>query len=152
MLRVLAKEVKEIDLNVQRIIDNMLETMYSAPGVGLAAPQVGVPLRIIVLDITALKEKPNPIVLINPNIIQRQDEIQWEEGCLSFPGIHEKIKRNARIQVTGLTKDGSKRTILADNLLAVVLQHEIDHLNGVLFIDHMSIFKRRQVIKEMRKR
>ena len=133
-LRQKSKRVKAIDGSVQRLIGNMIETMHSASGVGLAAPQVGVPLRVIVIG---MPEEEN-IVLINPEIVRRTGERWVTEGCLSIPGYFGEIKRAQSVRVKGRDLSGKEIRIKADELLAQALEHEIDHLNGVLYIDHLE--------------
>jgi len=133
-LRQKSKRVKAIDGSVQRLIGNMIETMHSASGVGLAAPQVGVPLRVIVIG---MPEEEN-IVLINPEIVRRTGERWVTEGCLSIPGYFGEIKRAQRVTVKGKDLSGREIRIKAEELLAQALEHEIDHLNGVLYIDHLE--------------
>ncbi|MBE0502252.1 MAG: peptide deformylase [Desulfuromonadales bacterium] len=142
---VLAKEsepIIDIDAAIRQLVNDMAETMYAAPGVGLAAPQVGVSKRLIVLDCSGRDEEPQLIAAINPEIIAAQGESFEEEGCLSVPGYYCKVKRNEEVTVCYLDLDGVKQTILADGLLAVAFQHEIDHLNGILFVDRLSPLKR----------
>jgi len=139
-----ALPVDNIDAAVATLVDDMAETMYAAPGVGLAATQVGVGQRIIVLDIRGENEEPGKrlLKLINPEIIERDGEIVWEEGCLSVPEFTAPVKRARRILVSAWTTDEKELRIEAEELLAVALQHEIDHLEGRLFIDHLSRLKR----------
>jgi peptide deformylase len=134
VLRQKSKRVKTIDSSVQRLIDNMIETMHSASGVGLAAPQVGVPLRVIVIG---LPEEEN-IVLINPEIVRRSGERLVTEGCLSVPGYFGEIKRAQQVTAKGRNLSGKEIRIKAEELMAQALEHEIDHLNGVLYIDHLE--------------
>jgi len=123
--------------------------VYDAPGIGLAAPQIAVQQRVIVVDVSETKDQP--IALINPEIIRSAGEITWEEGCLSIPGIYAKVKRPSDIIVRGMNRDGKMIEIEADELLSVCLQHEIDHLNGKLFIDHLSGLKRTRALQKFRK-
>jgi peptide deformylase len=134
VLRQKSKRVRTIDSSVQRLIGNMIETMHSASGVGLAAPQVGVPLRVIVIG---LPEEEN-IALINPEIVRRSGERLVTEGCLSVPGYFGEIKRAQSVRVKGRDPSGKEIRIKAEELLAQALEHEIDHLNGVLYIDHLE--------------
>ena len=143
--------VDEVDDSIRQLVDDMVETMYDAPGVGLAAPQIGVPLRITVIDPTAGEEEDNLYVLINPEIIEVDGRITWEEGCLSIPGVYEKINRAARVKVRALDRDGNPYEVEAEELLSVCIQHEIDHLDGVLFLDRMSRLKRRIAVKKYKK-
>ena len=131
------------------IIRDMTETMYNAPGVGLAAPQIGIHQRIIIIDISARDEQPNLIVAINPVIVHAEGDTFEEEGCLSVPKYAANVHRYATVVVTGLDKEGREQTWQSDGLLAIAFQHEIDHLNGILFVDHLSplkrdLFKRKQ--------
>jgi peptide deformylase len=134
--------VKSIDKEIQSLIDNMIETMYAAPGIGLAATQVGASSRVIVID-TSFGEDPDALlVLINPEIVHSEGEIVEEEGCLSVPGITAKVKRAEKVKVKGLNREGKEVMIEADGLLARVLQHEIDHINGLVFVDRLSRAKK----------
>lgn len=144
--------VVDIDRDVQQLIDDMIETMYAAPGVGLAAPQVGVSRRIIVIDVSVKEgEKVPLIVLINPEIIMTEGEIESEEGCLSLPGYITTVKRAERVIVSGLDRKGKEVRIEGEGLLSRALQHEIDHLNGVLLIDRISSIKREFFKKRYKK-
>lgn len=149
-----AAPVEEITPDLQRLIDDMAETMYQAPGIGLAANQVGSLDRVIICDITPRDQGRNLMVLINPEIIAASGETVHEEGCLSVDNFTADVRRNACVTVTGLDRQGRPQKIEAQDLLAVVLQHEIDHLNGTLFIDRISRLKRslykRHVKKQMR--
>jgi peptide deformylase len=130
----------------------MFETMYDAPGIGLAAIQVGVPKRIVTLDVAKKDEPADPKVLLNPEVVWSSDALSiYEEGCLSIPDIHEDVERPASVRVRYLDRDGKPQEIEAEGLLAVCLQHEIDHLNGVLFIDHISRLKRERIVKKFSK-
>lgn len=142
VLKKKALPVDNIDKDLQRLIDNMIETMYAAPGIGLAAPQVGVSKRLIVIDVSTKDEKHPLIVLINPEIIEADGFIDSEEGCLSVPGYTSTIKRAGRVVVKGLDRNGKPVQIEGTGLFARALQHEIDHLDGVLFVDRMSSIKR----------
>jgi peptide deformylase len=151
-LRTVAEPVAEVDDEIKQIVDDMAETMYAAPGVGLAAPQVGISKRIFVVD-TALDDEPSKLhVFINPKFVEKDGEILWEEGCLSFPGIHEEVKRAERVVVQALDREGKPFEIEAEGLTAVALQHEYDHLDGVLIVDHVSFFKKRQIERDLKKR
>ena len=143
--------VEEVDDSIRELIDDMVETMYDAPGVGLAAPQVGVPLRITVIDPTAGEEEDDLHVLINPEIVEAEGHLSWEEGCLSIPGVYEKIDRAARVKVRALDRDGEPYELEAEDLMSVCIQHEIDHLDGILFLDRMSRLKRRIAVKKYKK-
>lgn len=151
ILRIKAEPVRQIDSTVLSLIDDMTETMYAAPGVGLAATQVGVSLRIMVVDVGLKEEGSGLIVLINPEIISVHGEIEEEEGCLSVPDYKAQIKRAEIITVRGLNKEGREIEIESTSLLARVIQHEIDHLNGVLILDRMSPIKRELFKKKFRK-
>lgn len=146
-----AEPVAEIDDEIRALVDDMAETMYDAPGVGLAAPQVGVSKRITVIDISGPEEQADLRVLINPQILQAEGKITWEEGCLSIPGVYEKVQRKARVRVRALGRDGQPYEFDAEGLLAVAVQHELDHLDGVLFLDHLSPLKRRLALKKYKK-
>ncbi len=142
-----AQEVSTIDESVQQLVDDMLETMYDAPGIGLAATQINVSKRIIVMDIT--EDKSEPRVFINPQILQYDGEIKTEEGCLSVPGIYEMVARYEKIRVRALGRSGEPFEITADQLLAVCIQHEIDHLDGKLFVEYLSIIKQQRIKKKI---
>ncbi len=142
VLKKRAEEIENIDSELQKLIDDMIETMYKANGVGLAAPQVGVSKRLIVVDTSPREENQKLIVLINPEILQSEDEILSEEGCLSLPGFITRLKRKERVLVKGLDRDGKEIEIEADGLLSRALQHEIDHLEGILLIDRISPLKK----------
>ena len=148
-LRRRARPVESVDAGIERLIDDMLETMYDAPGVGLAAPQVDVSKRVIVVDVS--EERDSPLALINPEVVAREDTEEMEEGCLSVPGIYETVERAARVRVRGLDRAGQGVEIEADGLLAVCLQHEIDHLDGKLFVDYLSTMKRQRIRKKLEK-
>ena len=146
------REVKEMTPRLQELVDDMLETMYDAPGIGLAAIQIGVPRRLLVIDVAREGEEKTPIVFINPEILKVSDDIStYEEGCLSIPDYYAEVERPASLTVQYVGRDGKQQTVEADGLLATCLQHEIDHLNGVLFIDHISRLKRDMVIKKFTK-
>ncbi len=137
---------------IQTLIDDMAETMYAAPGVGLAATQIGEALQLFIVDCAGEDEPSDLRVFINPEILELHDEVSWSEGCLSFPGVSEDIDRAARIKVRATGRDGKTFTIEADGLLAVAVQHEKDHLEGVLMIDHLGPLKKRMVDRKMKKR
>ena len=151
-LRAVSKPVAKIDAATRKLVDEMFETMYAAPGIGLAAIQVGEPKRVITLDL-AKKDEPNdPRVVINPELVWTSDEkSSHEEGCLSIPEFYEEVERPKTVKVKFLDLDGKPQELEATGLLATCLQHEIDHLNGVLFIDHISKLKRDRVIKKFAK-
>ncbi|MCE5313220.1 MAG: peptide deformylase [Nitrospiraceae bacterium] len=142
VLKKKALPVEKIDKSLQKLIDDMIETMYDAPGIGLAAPQVGVSLRLIVVDVNLDDEDSEPVVLINPEITDTDGLIESEEGCLSVPECQITVKRAEKVTVKGLDRDGREVSIEADGLFARALQHEIDHLNGVLILDRISQLKR----------
>ncbi|MDR7028327.1 peptide deformylase [Rhizobium rosettiformans] len=152
LLRQVSAPIERVDAELEQFIDDMLETMYEAPGIGLAAIQVGVPRRLLVIDLAKEGEEPAPLVFINPEILKSSDERSvYEEGCLSIPDYYAEVERPAAITVKSLGRDGKEQLTEADGLLATCLQHEIDHLNGVLFIDHISRLKREMVIKRFTK-
>ncbi len=151
VLRTNAGPVENIDGDTQKLIDNMAETMYLAPGIGLAAVQVGVPLRLIVFDVPQDSSTRNLNVLINPQIVSSEGSVTYEEACLSVIDYSAEVTRSARIFVKGLDRDGNPMSIEAEGLEAVCLQHEIDHLNGVLYIDHISSLKRSLYKKRLKK-
>lgn len=150
-LRNKADAVAVVDEEIRRLCDDMAETMYAAPGVGLAAPQIGVSKRIFVIDVAADGEPSQLRTFINPEFVSREGETVWEEGCLSFPGIHEEIERAARVTVRALGLDGKPFELSAEGLLAIAIQHENDHLEGTLMVDRVSLLKRRMIDREMRK-
>jgi len=152
LLRQVSKPIERVDADLQRLADDMLETMYDAPGIGLAAIQIGVPRRMLVIDVSREGEEKQPLVFLNPEIVASSDERSvYEEGCLSIPDYYAEVERPATVTVKYLDRDGKDQTVEADGLLATCLQHEIDHLNGVLFIDHISRLKRDMVIKKFTK-
>jgi len=148
-LRSKASPVVSIDTEILRLLDDMAETMYVAPGVGLAANQVGVLKRIVVIDVEYSDGPPRLLTLINPEIVFREGEATREEGCLSLPGVNEDISRSERIRVRALDRDGNKVEIDGEGLLAAALQHEIDHLDGVMLMDHVSFLKRRMLHRNL---
>ncbi|MBI4545945.1 MAG: peptide deformylase [Gemmatimonadetes bacterium] len=150
LLRRTAEPVASIDDEVRQLMDDMLETMYAAEGVGLAAPQVGLSRRIIVVDVR--QENVPPFGLVNPEILETSADVdRAEEGCLSVPGLREIVERPARATVSALDRDGVPVRIEAQGLLARVLQHEVDHLNGILFLDRVSPLKRQMLLKRWKK-
>ncbi|MBO6541034.1 MAG: peptide deformylase [Rhizobiaceae bacterium] len=152
VLRKLSKPVETVDEDVRKLSSDMLETMYDAPGIGLAAIQIGIPLRMLVVDLAREDEPKSPAVFINPEILTRGDEPNvHEEGCLSIPDYYAEVERPAAITVSYVDLDGRKHEIEADGMMATVLQHEIDHLDGVLFIDHLSKLKRDMVVRKFKK-
>jgi peptide deformylase len=148
-LRNRAQPVERVDDVVRTIIDDMFETMYTAPGIGLAAIQVNIPKRIVVIDISEAKDQP--LALVNPEILERFGEEQMEEGCLSVPGFYEPVTRAERIRVRALDRTGASFELETDGLLAVCIQHEIDHLDGKLFVDHISALKRQRIRRKLEK-
>jgi peptide deformylase len=151
-LKAVGKDVANVDGTVRRLIDDMLETMYAAEGIGLAAVQIGVALNVIVMDLDQKDGKNNPRVFINPKLTWTSDELAtFEEGCLSVPDIWEDVERPARIRAEYLDRDGVEQTMEADGFLADCLQHEMDHLKGTLFIDHLSRLKRSMALRKLAK-
>ena len=148
-LRRRAEPVRVVDDDVRRLIDDMLETMYDAPGIGLSAPQVNVAKRVVTVDVS--KERSAPLALVNPEIRWVDGELETEEGCLSVPGVYELVKRPERVRVSALDRDGHSREIDAEGLLAVCIQHEIDHLDGRLFVDYLSRLKRQRIRRKAEK-
>jgi peptide deformylase len=148
-LRSRAKPVGAIDAKVRQLVDDMFETMYAAPGIGLAAIQVDVPLRIVVIDIS--EQHDSPLCLINPEILEQTGDEQMEEGCLSVPGFYETVSRAERVRVRALDRDGQAFELDAGGLLAVCIQHEIDHLDGKLFVDYLSSLKRQRIRRRLEK-
>ncbi len=152
VLRLVSKPVSVVDDAVRQLADDMLETMYHAPGIGLAAIQIAVPKRVLVLDVARDDEPKKPMVVINPEVVWRSEELStYEEGCLSIPDYTSNVERPEKITIRFLDRDGAQCEMTADGLLATCLQHEIDHLNGVLFIDHLSKLKRDRVVKKFEK-
>ena len=147
-----AEPITEIDEEVVKLVDHMAETMYSAPGIGLAATQVGVAKQVLVADIAPRRPESELIVLINPEIVAAEGQVVFEEGCLSVPDYQAEVKRHEKVTVRGLNLKGDEVLIEAEGLLAVVLQHEIDHLNGLLFIDRLSKLKRDLYKRRMKKK
>lgn len=144
--------VTDFGPELKQLVEDMAETMYAAPGVGLAATQIGVAQRIFIVDISSGEDEPSDLrVFINPQIVDNNGDITWEEGCLSFPGVREDIDRSERVKVRAQDVDGKWFELEADGLMAVAIQHETDHLDGKLMIDHMSLLKRRMVHREMSK-
>jgi peptide deformylase len=148
-LRNKAKPVEKVDDAIRQLVDDMFETMYEAPGIGLAATQANVPKRVLVIDIS--EEKTAPLCLVNPEIVAGEGEEQSEEGCLSVPGIYDTVTRSERVKVNALDRDGQSIELEADGLLAVCIQHEIDHLDGKLFVDYLSNLKRQRIRKKLEK-
>jgi peptide deformylase len=151
-LKIKAKPVAKVDDKVRRLMDDMLETMYHAIGIGLAAPQVGATERVIVVDVAREGEKPNPLRIANPEILWRSEEMMTgNEGCLSLPEHYADVERPAAIRLRYLDHENEIREIEAKGLLATCLQHEIDHLDGVLFVDHISTLKRGMILRKLQK-
>ena len=148
-LHKVATEVGRVDDNIRRLIKDMAQTMYAAPGIGLAAPQVDVQKRIIVMDITETHDDLK--VFINPRLLETSGEAESEEGCLSVPGIYEKVRRAERVKVGALDEHGKPFTIEADGLLAVCIQHEMDHLDGKVFVEYLSRLKQRRILGKLKK-
>ena len=152
ILRKISEPVDTVDGDIRRLMDDMLETMYAAPGVGLAAIQVGVPKRIIVLDVAGEDETPQPLAMANPEIVRLSDATRlYEEGCLSIPDVRVEIERPAALTVGYVDREGKRQEIEAEGLLATALQHEINHLDGKLIIDFLSRLKRDMVIRKFKK-
>ncbi|MCG7507594.1 peptide deformylase [Mesorhizobium retamae] len=152
VLRQVSKPVERIDEPLLKLADDMLETMYDAPGIGLAAIQIGEPLRMLVIDLAKEGEPPAPHVFINPDVLESGTERSvYEEGCLSIPDYYAEVERPATVRVRYLDREGRLQEMQAEGLMATCLQHEIDHLNGVLFIDHISKLKRDMVVKKFKK-
>ncbi|MGD9914631.1 MAG: peptide deformylase [Rhizobiaceae bacterium] len=152
LLREVSKPIERVDAPLLKLADDMLATMYDAPGIGLAAIQVGEPLRMLVIDLAKEDEPKQPQVFINPELLESSDERSiYEEGCLSIPDYYAEVERPAIVRVRYLDRDGKQQEVKADGLLATCLQHEIDHLDGVLFIDHISKLKRDMVVKKFKK-
>jgi peptide deformylase len=149
-LRTIAAPVKTVDASVQRLIDDMLETMYEAPGIGLAATQVDVHKQVLVIDIS--EEKTQPLVFINPEIEVLGEELsEYDEGCLSVPGFYETVFRPARVKVKALDRNGTPFEMTPEGLLAICIQHEVDHLHGKLYVDYLSSLKRTRIRRKLEK-
>jgi len=150
-LRQKSSDVREVDSNIRKLIDDMLETMYDAPGIGLAAIQIGVPKRVIVIDLSR-DEKKNPLYFVNPKIILKsKNNLTYEEGCLSVPGQFAEIDRPDNCHISYLDYNGKKQELKAEGLLATCIQHELDHLEGILFIDYLSKLKKNFIVKKLSK-
>ena len=151
-LRLVSRKIERVDEPLRKLMDDMIETMHEAPGIGLAAIQIAEPIRLLVVDIAKKEEPPQPRVFVNPEIVWSSEERStYEEGCLSIPEYYAEVERPARVRARFLDRDGRPAEVLAEGLLATVLQHEIDHLDGILFIDHISKLKRDRVIKKFQK-
>lgn len=152
LLRKPSARIEHVDDDLRRLMDDMLETMYAAPGVGLAAVQVGIPRRLIVLDVTGDEEEKRPIFLVNPEIVERGPDLRLhEEGCLSIPEVRIEIERPSQVTIRYLDRDGKARELVAEDLLATAIQHEIDHLDGKLIIDYLSRLKRDIIVRKFKK-
>lgn len=152
ILRQKSLPVAKIDEKVQQTLDDMLETMYAAHGVGLAAPQVGLLQRMVVIDVAGKDEKPHPYKMINPEIVFHSEEMETcSEGCLSLPSSYAPVSRYTAVTVRYSDEDGKQKTLEAVGFLAVAVQHELDHLDGILFIDHLSPMRRKMVVKRVEK-
>ena len=150
ILRKKCEPLEKVDTETKKLMDDMLETMYAAPGIGLAAIQVGILKRLVVIDISKGEEEKKPIFLINPKIIHRSKKTSvYEEGCLSLPGQFAEIERPAECTLKYIDYDGKEKELKADGLLATCVQHEVDHLNGILFIDYLSKLKKDMIIKKL---
>ena len=150
ILRKKCESLETVDIETKKLMDDMLETMYAAPGIGLAAVQVGILKRLVVIDISKEEEKRQPLFLVNPEIIYRSKETSvYEEGCLSLPGQFAEVERPSECTIKYIDYYGKKKDLKADGLLATCIQHEIDHLNGILFIDYLSKLKKDMIIKKL---
>ena len=148
-LRRTASTVDNVDGKTADLVDHMLETMYAAPGIGLAATQVNIHQRVVVVDVS--EEYDTPLTLINPEILLSEGEGEMQEGCLSIPGVYETVKRPAEVRIAAIDREGNPFEMDADGLLAVCIQHELDHLDGKLFVDYLSPLKRNRIRKRMEK-
>ena len=152
VLRKKSDKVTSIDKSIKRLMNDMLQIMYDAPGIGLAAIQIGIPKRVVVMDLSKNEEKKNPMFFVNPEITWKSDsKSSYEEGCLSIPNQFAKIERSEKCNVKYLDYDGNEKKIEASGLLSTCIQHEIDHLNGILFIDYLSKLKKDNIIKKVSK-
>lgn len=152
ILKKISQPVERVDDELRGLVDDMLATMYDAPGIGLAAVQVGIPRRLLVIDIAKDEQPKSPMAFINPEITWNSDELsEYEEGCLSIPDVFDDIERPAEVRVSYLDRDGKQHEEHYDGLMATVLQHEIDHLNGILFIDYLSRLKRSTIVRKFTK-
>ena len=150
VLRKKCEPLEKVDADLKKLMDDMLETMYAAPGIGLAAVQVGILKRLVVIDISKGEEKKKPLFLINPQIIHKSEKTSvYEEGCLSLPGQFAEIERPAKCTIKYIDYNGKEKDLKADGLLATCIQHEVDHLNGILFIDYLSKLKKDMIIKKL---
>ena len=151
ILKKKASPVADVNDSVRALVNDMFETMYSADGVGLAAPQIGVLKNVIVLDTTPRQPDSKPVAMVNPEIISLEGKMVYTEGCLSIPGEAEEVERAAKVTVKFLDPEGNPQTLVAEGLLAVAIQHETDHLNGTMFVDHLSALKRELIRKRMKR-
>ena len=151
-LKIKARPVPAVDAKVRRLMDDMLETMYAAPGIGLAAPQVGKPVRVIVVDIADKDEAPQPYRMVNPKIVDASEELRvTNEGCLSVPDFYADVERADSITVEYQDENGASQVLKTDGMLATCIAHEIEHLDGVLFVDHLSLVKRNIILRKLQK-
>jgi peptide deformylase len=151
-LKLTAQPVPVVDDTIRRLMDDMLETMYAAPGIGLAAPQVGKPVRVIVVDVAEEGEPPHPYRMVNPEIVDASEDLRvTNEGCLSVPDFYADVERADTITVKYQDENGDKKTLKADGMLATCIAHEIEHLDGVLFVDHLSLVKRNIILRKLQK-
>ncbi len=148
-LRTVAKPVEKVDESIKKLVDDMFETMYTAPGIGLAATQVNVHKKVIVIDVS--EDKSQPLCLINPEIIAEEGTERCDEGCLSIPEVYESVERSEKVTIKAMDQNGDEYTLQADEMLAVCIQHEMDHLNGKLFVDYLSPLKQQRVKKRLLK-
>ena len=152
LLREVSRPIKEVNKEIQLLMDDMLETMYSANGIGLAAIQIGVPKNLIVIDLMTKEKKKNPMFFVNPKIVKKSTKMsKYEEGCLSIPNLFAEVQRPSECEVEYLDYEGRKKILKANGLLATCIQHEIDHLKGILFIDYLSKLKRDIILKKLSK-
>ena len=152
LLREVSRPIKEVNKEIQLLMDDMLETMYSANGIGLAAIQIGVPKNLIVIDLMTKEKKKNPMFFVNPKIVKKSTKMsKYEEGCLSIPNLFAEVQRPSECEVEYLDYEGRKKILKANGLLATCIQHEIDHLKGILFIDYLSKLKRDIILKKLLK-
>ena len=152
VLKQKTEKVEKVDGEIRKLLDDMLETMYASNGCGLAAPQIGVSKKIVVIDIAHEDEEPNPLYMVNPEIVWKSEEkVCGEEGCLSVPGQRAEVERFASVKIKYSDYDGNEQEMLAEDFLAIAIQHELDHLDGVLYIDHLSRLKRQMLLKKLEK-
>jgi peptide deformylase len=156
-LKIKAKPVKDVDARIRQLLSDMVETMHAAPGIGLAGPQVGEPLRLLVMDVPKdgvprEGQALNPMKIVNPEIVWASEELQpWDEGCLSLPEQYAEVVRPAEVKVRYLDENGAKKELHAKGVMAVCIQHEMDHLEGVLFVDHISALRRNMILRKLQK-